>query len=62
MYHFLTGVRPPERAEEVVSISVLGRYGAGIARVIERSMKLDPAQRFKSAPELAAAIRKIRNK
>lgn len=59
MYHLLTGVRPPERALEVVPISRIGHFSEGIVYVIEKSIQLNPAERFVSANILAAAVQNI---
>lgn len=59
MYHLLTGIHPPERAKEVVSISDAGHFSEGIVYVIEQSMRLEPAERFASVVILVDAIRNI---
>jgi len=59
MYHLLTGKRPQERAEWIVPVAQQGRYCKGIAEVIERSLRIDPSERFASAAELAEAIKSI---
>ena len=62
MYHILTGKRPHERASEVIAISKLGRYYRGIRRIIEKSMKLKPTERYTSATELTKAINRIQKR
>ena len=59
MYHILTGEHPPGRAEEVIPITMLGTYNESITYIIERSMRINPAQRFASALALAHALRNI---
>jgi len=59
MYHLLTGVHPPERAKEVVPIADVGSFSEGIIYIIERSMRLNPAERFGSVEMLAEALRNI---
>ena len=59
MYHIITGKRPHERADEVIPIRKLGRYGTGIARIIEKSMRPEPSKRYASATELAKAIERL---
>ena len=60
MYHLLTNTRPPEKSAEVVPLSKLGRFGEGIVYIIEKSMQLDPAQRFSSGAVLSDAVSNIR--
>jgi len=57
MYHFLTGKRPPVKADEVEQISNLVGYSKSLLKIIKRSMQANPSQRFKSAKELDSAIR-----
>ena len=61
MYHLLTGKRPTERAGAGETMDGLDRSGGGIGRIIERSMRRDPSERFSSAGELAGAIRDLRH-
>ena len=61
MYHILTGNRQHERAAEVVPIKKIGRHDAKITRIIEKSMRQDPAERYAGATELAKATRRIAN-
>lgn len=56
MYHFLTGKRPPVRADEVKQIPNLKGYSEGILNIIEKSMKTNPNERFASAEELIEAL------
>jgi len=57
MYHFLTGKRPPVKADEVVKIPELHGYAADILNIIEKSMRTDPAQRYSSADELTGTLK-----
>jgi len=59
MFHFLTGKRPPVRADEVARISKLKGYSEGILKIIERSMRTNPSERFASSAELMCAISDI---
>jgi len=59
MYHLLTGRRPPERAEDIIPISKLGRFNKGLVSVIELSMQIEPKKRYASAIQLAEALRNI---
>jgi len=61
MYHLLTGKRPPQKAEELASVFHTGRGGDDIMRIIERSMRRNPAERFATAAELSFAISNIGN-
>jgi len=56
MYHLLTGKRPPVRADEVAQIPRLSEHPERLLRIIERSMRTNPSQRFVSAKELGYAI------
>ena len=56
MYHILTGKRPPERALEAITALRNGRYDRGLADIIERSMRIDPAERYASAASLSQAL------
>ena len=55
MYHILTGIRP----KEMQAIPKQGRYGKGIAQIIERSTRHDPSERFASMTELKNAISQL---
>ena len=57
MYHFLTGKRPPVKADDVELIPYLIGYSRNLLRIIERSMRADPSQRFASAKELGIALK-----
>ena len=59
MYHFLTGKRPPVRADEVEQIPKLVGYSEALLRIIEHSMRANPSQRFASAKELGFAIKNV---
>ena len=56
MYHFMTGKRPPVKADDVELIPYLIGYSRYLLRIIERSMRADPSQRFASAKELGDAV------
>ena len=59
MYHFLTRKRPPVAAGDVALILTLKGYSEGILKVIERSMRSEPSERFSSAEELGCALRSL---
>jgi len=59
MCHILTGKRPPERALGIAAALGDGRCDRGLAFVIERSMRMDPAERYPSAASLSEAVRNI---
>jgi len=59
MYHFLTGKRPPVKADEAVKIPYLKGYSECLLKIIERSMRTNPSERFASAKELGEALRMI---
>lgn len=56
MYHLLSGVRPSECAANIVPISKAGRFSEGLCYIIEKSMSVNPAERFPSAEMLSKAI------
>jgi len=56
MYHLLTGKRPHKRVEEAVTVPKPERFREGLVNIIERSMRLDPPERFSSAEDLAQAL------
>jgi len=57
MYHFLTGNRPPVKADDVSKILYLDSYSKTLLSIIEQSMRTDPLERFPSAAELLEAIK-----
>jgi len=57
IYHLLTGSRPHEHANVLAPISQFGRFDDHIAYLVDRSMRIDPSERFGSAKQLAAAMR-----
>ncbi|MDR2571945.1 MAG: serine/threonine protein kinase [Oscillospiraceae bacterium] len=57
MYHFLTGMRPPVKVDDVARIPELRGYSEDILKIIERSMRTDPSKRFSSAKELVYNVR-----
>ena len=59
MYHLLSGIRPPQRAVEVIPLSNTGKFGEGIVYIVEHSMRINPQERFASMPRLADAVRNI---
>jgi len=59
MYHLLTGNRPPVRASDTVEISVPADSSGGLAKIIERSMRINPNKRFSSAEELRECLNRI---
>lgn len=59
MYHLLTGVRPPERAEEVIALATLRYFSEGLTFIIDRSMKIEPSERFATASVLNDAVHNI---
>jgi len=59
MYHLLTGKHPPERAAEVIPISKFGNLSEGLVYIVEKSMRLNAAERFASVAQLADAVRNI---
>jgi len=56
MLHFLTGKRPPVKADDVACISNIVGISGGLLQIIGKSMKTDPAERYFSAEELSYAI------
>jgi len=60
IYHLLTGERPHERAAEVIPIKKLDCYDKQIVRIIEKSMRQKPSERYGSATELGKAIARAR--
>jgi len=56
MYHLLTGIRPPQRASEVKPISEYGHFSEGMVYIIEKSMQVQPSERFSSVLQLQNAI------
>ena len=56
MYHFLTGKRPPVKADEISKISKLENYPVKILKIIEKSMRTNPLDRFVTARELSEVL------
>jgi len=56
MFHLLTGKRPPIRADDVEKIPNLTGYSKEILKIIEKSMRTNPKERFASADDLIAAL------
>ena len=59
MYHLLTGVHPAALTEKDHISLFSGDPRDGIARVIIRSIRRDPMERFASAEELSAALSEL---
>jgi len=57
MFHFLTGKRPPVKADEVAKITQLHGYSKKILNIIEKSMRTDPSGRFSMADELSSVLK-----
>jgi len=53
MYHLLTNKRPPKRAGGIVCVLEPARFNRDIVRIIERSMRSNPMERYASATALA---------
>jgi serine/threonine protein kinase len=59
IYHLLTGTRPPVKAEDIEIILHIKGYSEYILKIIEKSMKSNPAQRYKSAAELSSVLDRV---
>jgi serine/threonine protein kinase len=59
IYHILTGKRPPVTPEEAAQIPNLIGYSTSILKIIENSMKTNPAHRYKSASELSTMLDRV---
>jgi len=59
IYHLLTKKRPSQRADETLPISKIGRFSEGIVYVVERSMRLIPAERFSDVKTLSDIVKNI---
>ena len=55
MYHILTGIRP----KEMQAMPKQGRHSKGIAKIIERSTRPDPSERYASMAELKNALNRL---
>ena len=56
IYHLLTGMRPPIIKEEIEKIPDIEGYSESTLKIIEKSMKTNPTQRYKSAIELNSVL------
>jgi len=56
MLHLLTGKRPPVRPEDVKRIPSLNDYSQKILKIIEKSMRSDPLERYASAASLTCYL------
>jgi len=61
MYHLLTGNYPPVRAEEIERISRQQGYSKEILKIIEKSMKTNPSERYVSSEELGKILFSLKN-
>lgn len=59
MYHLLTGIRPPAKADKLKRLSAAGSFDEGLTYIIESSMSLNPSDRIPSAAALSEAVRNI---
>ena len=62
MYHLLSGKQPPERAREVEPVSKLVSRSKGIAEVIDKSMRLQPKERYTTATELGKTLHNLQKR
>jgi len=53
MYHLLTGLQPPKRAVEAIVLPKPALFNEKLVHVIEKSMRIEPSERFASASDLA---------
>jgi serine/threonine protein kinase len=60
MYHLLSAIHPPILAKEVTSLSKQNKFSEGIAYIIDKSMSINPAERFATASALVSAVKNIR--
>ena len=59
LYHLLTGVRPPQNAEEVPAITDKG-ISPAVAAIIRKAMRPNPDERYQTAAEMLAAFENLR--
>jgi len=59
MYHFLTKKRPPVKADEIARIPYLEGYSRGLLKIIEKSMKQYPQDRYQTAAKLGLAVKRV---
>lgn len=60
MYHLLTGQRPNQVASNTTPLSKLGKFSQGLSYILDKSMEIDPAQRFENTQTLAQALQSIK--
>lgn len=58
-YHLLTGVRPPQNAEEVPDITDKS-VSPAVAAIIRKAMRPNPDERYQSAEEMLSAFENLR--
>jgi len=56
IYHFMTGNRPPVKPHEVSRITAMTGYSEILLKIIERSMRTNPQERFTSAKALQSTL------
>ncbi|MBR0282457.1 MAG: serine/threonine protein kinase, partial [Oscillibacter sp.] len=59
LYHLLTGVRPPQNAEEVPAITEKG-VSPAVSAIIQKAMRPNPDERYQTAAEMLAAFENLR--
>ena len=59
MYHLLTGKHPPKHTQETAWVFRHADYEDSIIYIIEKSVSADPAERYKSAEALSAALQTL---
>ena len=59
LYHLISGVRPPEQADEVVPLSA-EFCSPAVAAIISKAMRRRPDDRYQSAAEMLAAFRNLK--
>ena len=61
IYHLLTGVHPPARAEETIALLRFSRLDKELTAILEKSMQIKPSARFASAKALSQALQNMQN-
>ena len=59
IYHLLTGIHPPGRAEESVALLRFSHLDKELTAVLEKSMQTKPSARFASAKALSQALQNM---
>ena len=59
LYHLLTGVRPPQNAEEVPAITDKS-VSPAVAAIVQKAMRPNPDERYQTAAEMLAAFENLR--